>query len=107
MKWITVIALSTVPVLAAAVTGTTLAGTGEVKTAQAESTRSGASMMSDAEIKQKLETQGYANVQLGEHEGGKIDATATKDGQAVELEIDSQSGAVSQRIEKEKDDDDD
>ena len=107
MKRSAVIALSTVPVLVAVVTATILAGTSDITSAQAESARSGASSMSDAEIKQKLQAEGYANVQLGEHERGKIDATATKDGQAVELEIDTQSGAVSQHIEKEKDDDDD
>jgi hypothetical protein len=107
MKRIAVIALSAVPVLAAAVAGTTPAAAGQLTIAQAESARSGASMISDAEIKQKLQAAGYTNVQIGEYERGKIGATATKDGQAVELEIDAQSGAVSQHIEKEKDDDDD
>jgi hypothetical protein len=107
MKRIAVIALSTMPVLAAALAATTLAGTSRLTTAQRENVGSGASSMSDAEIKQKLQSEGYANVQLGEHERGKIDATATKDGQAVELEINAQSGAVSQHIEKENDDHDD
>ena len=97
--------------LVGAGTGTAVAATSQWTltgaTAQAESTRSGASMMSDAEIKQKLQAEGYANVQLGEHERGKVDATATKNGQPVDLEIDVQSGAVSQHIEKEGDDDDD
>ena len=107
MKRIAVIALSTLPLLATTLAVTTFAGTGELTTAQRETVGSGASSMSDAEIKQKLQSKGYTNVQLGEHERGKIDATATKDGQAVELEINAQSGAVSQHIEKENDDDDD
>ena len=107
MKRIAVIALSTVAVPAAVAATTTFAGTSELTTAQAEGPRSGASSMSDAEIRQKLQAAGYANVQLGEHERGKVDATATKDGQQVELEIDAQSGAVSQHTEKEKDEDDD
>jgi hypothetical protein len=106
MKRIAIIALSIMPVIGATPVATTLAGTSELTTAQRESNGSGASSMSDEEIKQRLQAAGYANVQLGEHERGKIDATATKDGQAVELEIDAQSGAVSQH-EKEKDDDDD
>lgn len=105
MKRITVIALSTLPVLAV-VAGTAVAGARDLAIAQAANTRSGASMMSDAEITQKLQAEGYTNVQLGEHERGKIDATATKNGQDVDLEIDAQSGAVSQHIEKEGDDDD-
>ena len=107
MKRIAVIALSTLSVLAAVATATTGAGAGDFTAAQAESPRSGASMMSDAEITQKLQAAGYTNVRLGEHERGKVDATATKNGQDVDLEIDAQSGAVSQHIEKEGDDDDD
>jgi hypothetical protein len=106
MKRIAVIALSTLPVLAALATAATVAGERDLTVVQAERSRSGASMMSDAEIKQKLEAAGYTNVQLGEHDRSKVEVTATKNGQDVDLDVDAQSGAVSQHIEKEGDDDD-
>jgi hypothetical protein len=111
MKRINITAFSAALVLAAAGAGNALAATSQSTStgtiAQSESTRSGASMMSDTEIKQKLQAEGYSNVQLGKHEGDSIDVTATKNGQRVELHVDAQSGTVGQDTEKEKDDDDD
>jgi peptidase YpeB-like protein len=112
MKRIAITAVSVALVLAGAGTGTALAATSQSTNstgtnALSESARSGASMMNETEIKQKLQAEGYSNVQLGKHEGDEIDVTATKNGQRVELQVDPQSGAIGQDTEKEKDDDDD
>jgi peptidase YpeB-like protein len=54
-----------------------------------------AATVSDDQIKQNLESQGYTNVQISKHEGNHIDATAEKNGMQQKLEIDAQTGQIS------------
>jgi Peptidase propeptide and YPEB domain len=61
--------------------------TGSVTTVQAE-------MITDAQIRQKLQLKGYANVQISKHEKSQIEATATKDGNAEKLTVSPQIGAL-------------
>ena len=66
---------------------------------------SSASTMSDAQIRQKLEAQGYS-VQSLKHEENYVEAKVTKGGQSGELRVDPQSGAISQAPEEGGDSDD-
>lgn len=50
--------------------------------------------MTDAQIQQKLQAQGYTNVQIGDHDRGHIDVTATKNDTAEKLAVNPQTGAV-------------
>lgn len=56
-------------------------------------TESGVSMMSDAQIRQQLEAQGYA-VQSLKHERDYVEAKVAKGGQPAELKIDPHTGAI-------------
>jgi hypothetical protein len=67
--------------------------------------QSGASTMSDAQIRQKLEAQGYS-VQSLKHEENYVEAKVTKGGQSGELRVDPQSGAITQTPEEGGDSDD-
>ena len=57
-------------------------------------TRIQASTMSDAQIRQKLEAQGYSNVQIKERDKGHVDVTAAKNGKSEKLSVNPQSGQV-------------
>lgn len=50
--------------------------------------------LSDAQITQEVESQGYSNVQIKERDEDHIDVTATKDGQTMELAVNPQTGQV-------------
>ena len=50
--------------------------------------------MSDTEIQQKLQGQGYSNVKIGEHDKGHVDVTATKNGKVEKLAVDPATGTV-------------
>lgn len=50
--------------------------------------------MSDSQIEQKLQQQGYTNIKIGEHDKGHVDVTATKNGAAEKLAVDPATGAV-------------
>jgi hypothetical protein len=50
--------------------------------------------MTDTDIQQKLQGQGYTNVQIREHDKNHVDVTATRNGKVEKLAIDPQSGAV-------------
>jgi peptidase YpeB-like protein len=50
--------------------------------------------MSDAQIQQNLQGQGYTNIKIGEHDKGHVDVTATKKGKVEKLAVDPQTGAV-------------
>ena len=50
--------------------------------------------MSDAQIQQNLQGQGYTNIKIGEHDKGHVDVTATKNGKVEKLAVDPQTGAV-------------
>lgn len=51
-----------------------------------------AKTMSDAQITQKLQAQGYSNVQIKEHDKDHVDVSATKDGKRMELSVNPQTG---------------
>lgn len=53
----------------------------------------GQGAMTDAQIQQKLQSQGYTNVQVTKHEKGHVDVTATKNGKAEKLAVNPQTGA--------------
>src|SRR5262249_5501642 len=67
--------------------------------------QSGASTMSDAQIRQKLEAEGYS-VQSLKHEENYVEAKVTKGSQSGELRVDPQSGAITQATEAAGDSDD-
>ena len=50
--------------------------------------------MTDTEIQQKLQGQGYTNIQIREHDKNHVDVTATKNGKVEKLAVDPQSGAL-------------
>jgi hypothetical protein len=55
-----------------------------------------------AQVKSRLETAGYTNVQNVKKEGDHFDAKATaKDGKRVSLDVDAQTGAITLEDEKE------
>ena len=58
--------------------------------ALAQTTQSG--IMSDAQIKQTLESQGYTNVRVTEHDKNHVDVTASKNGQTQKLAVDPRTG---------------
>jgi hypothetical protein len=61
-----------------------------------------ATPVSDAEIRQILEAEGYANVQIKERDNKRVEVTATKDGRTSKLSINPQTGEV----QSDSDDDD-
>ncbi len=61
-------------------------------------------MMTDAQIQQKLQSEGYANVQVTKHDKGHIDVMATKKGKAEKLAVNPQTGAVMPNADKDDDD---
>jgi outer membrane protein assembly factor BamA len=48
----------------------------------------------DAQIKQKLESQGYANIQITGRDKGHIDVTATKNGKTEKLAVNPETGVA-------------
>ena len=54
----------------------------------------GETVASEARIRSMLEKQGYANVQNIRREGDAYTATATKDGEGVNIRIDPQLGQI-------------
>jgi Peptidase propeptide and YPEB domain len=50
--------------------------------------------MTDAQVRQKLEAQGYTNVQIKERDKGHIDVTAARNGKSEKLAVNPQSGQV-------------
>jgi hypothetical protein len=53
-----------------------------------------ATRLSDSELQSKLQEQGYTNVQILRHEGNRVTATATKNGQNVQLTANGETGLV-------------
>lgn len=51
-------------------------------------------ILSERDIRMKLEVDGYSSVSDLKREGNKYSATATKDGRKVDLSIDARTGAV-------------
>ena len=50
--------------------------------------------MTDAQVRQKLEAQGYTNVQIKERDKGHIDVTAARNDRSEKLAVNPQSGQV-------------
>lgn len=51
--------------------------------------------VSDAQIKQNLESQGYSNIQIKRHDKGHIDVTGSKDGKTEKFAVNPQTGQIS------------
>lgn len=60
--------------------------------------------MSDAQLKAKIEAQGYTSVRITEHDKDHVDVTAMKGGKKVKLAADPKTGQV--KPDADKDDDD-
>ncbi|HEY4042072.1 MAG TPA: PepSY domain-containing protein [Rhodopila sp.] len=56
--------------------------------------------MTDAQIQQKLQSEGYSNVKITEHAKSHIDVTATKDGKTEKLAVNKSTGAVAEDDDK-------
>ena len=50
--------------------------------------------MTDAQIRQKLEAEGYTNVRITGHDKGHVDVTAAQGGKSTKLAVNPQSGQV-------------
>ena len=50
--------------------------------------------MTDAQIQQKLQSEGYTDVRITEHDGGHINVLATRNGKAEKLVVNPQTGAA-------------
>ncbi len=81
--------------LGMAIAAETASQPGSVMTVQA-------TPMTDAQIQQKLQSEGYSNLQITGHENNKIELTATKDGATQKLAVNPQTGAS---MEDKEDDD--
>jgi hypothetical protein len=56
--------------------------------------------MTDAQLQQKLQSEGYSNVKIAEHAKSHIDVTATKDGKTQKLAVNRSTGAVAEDDDK-------
>lgn len=50
--------------------------------------------MTDTQIQQKLQSEDYTDVRITEHERGRINVTATRNGKAEKLVVNPQTGAA-------------
>jgi hypothetical protein len=50
--------------------------------------------MTDAQIQQKLQSEGYTNVQITEHAKDHVDVKATKNGKTEKLAVNRETGTV-------------
>jgi hypothetical protein len=73
----------------------TMAGPYQVQAAQ---------QLSDAELQQKLQSQGYSDIRDIRHNGNRVRLTALQNGQRVQLTVDARTG---QPVGEGTDDDDD
>lgn len=62
-----------------------------------------ATAMTDAQVQQKLQSEGYTNIQVTKHEGDHIDVKATKNGKAEKLAVNPQTGAVMPETDRDDD----
>lgn len=65
-----------------------------------------ATSMTDAQVQQKLQAEGYTNVQVTKHERTHIDVMATKNGKAEKLAVNPQTGTLMQDTDKDDNDND-
>lgn len=59
--------------------------------------------LTDAQLKEKVEAQGYTHVRITEHDKDHVDIKATKDGKTVKLAADPQTGAVKPDTDNDRD----
>jgi hypothetical protein len=59
--------------------------------------------VTDQQIQQNLEAQGYRDIHISRHEKSHVDVRATKNGQAERLAVNPQTGAVSPDTDNDKD----
>jgi hypothetical protein len=64
------------------------------QTAGSSATNVQATRMTDAQVRQKLEAEGYTNVQIKDHDKTHIDVTAAKNGKPAKLAVNPQSGQI-------------
>jgi hypothetical protein len=64
-----------------------------------------ATTMTDTQVRQKLEAEGYTDVRIGERDKGYIEVTAAKDGKTEKLAVNPQSGQVTPNTKSDDDDD--
>jgi predicted aspartyl protease len=57
-------------------------------------TKAQATAMSDTQVRQAVEAQGYSNVRITDRDKGHIDVTASKDGKPAKLAVNPQTGQV-------------
>ena len=93
--------------LVGAIGGVLLVGAAGVLVATAERSKGpvfipGDQPVSEDQIRQKLQSEGYSNVQIV-RQGGYFEAIGSKDGQTGKVVVDSQTG----RLRTDDDDDDD
>jgi predicted aspartyl protease len=50
--------------------------------------------MTDAQIQQKLQSEGYTDVRITEHDSGHINVLVTRNGKAEKLVVNPQTGAA-------------
>jgi peptidase YpeB-like protein len=50
--------------------------------------------MTEAQIRQKLEAEGYSNIKVTEHAKSHIDVTASKNGKTEKLAVDPRTGTA-------------
>ncbi len=62
-----------------------------------------AQQVSDAQIKQNLESQGYSNIQISRHEASHVDVTASKNGKTEKLAVNPKTGQVPMDTDKDED----
>lgn len=68
--------------------------------ASAPAIQAQATTMTDAQVRQKLEAQGYTNVRITEHDKSHIDVIAAKNGKSEKLAVDPRSGQVTPDTDK-------
>jgi UDP-N-acetyl-D-mannosaminuronic acid transferase (WecB/TagA/CpsF family) len=88
-------------VLVAAIGSVLLVGAAGILVATAEQDKGpvfipGDQPVSEDQIRQKLQSEGYSNVQIV-RQGGYFEAMASKDGQTGKIVVDSQKGTPSDR----------
>ncbi len=66
-----------------------------------------APQLSDSDLQAKLQSQGYTGLQDIRRDGNRVHVTASKDGQAVQLTVNSRTGQVVGNNSTDDDEDDD
>lgn len=55
-----------------------------------------ATTLTPDQVEARIEAAGYTNVQIIRRDGNRFDAKATQDGKRVSLDVDAQTGAITQ-----------